>query len=451
MEKTRNVKYTLTPQQDKAFDCLTSNEDCSVLFGGAKGGGKTFLFCLWAFYWCKWLIQFFDIKNISYPLPLGFIGRKRGVDFNKTTLETWKKIVPPQSYEIREQDREIIIENKVKVFFGGLDDETVINKFNSAEFAFFGIDQAEETERGELSVLQASTRLTFGGKTPPYKKFYTANPADCWLREDFIANVRKLFYYVRALPTDNPHLPVNYLQTLDEAFSYDPVLLAAYKEGNWDLLQSHANLITQEALERLKNIFFDKWGRRIVACDPAIGGDECVIYYLEDDEIKDTLILHLNDTQKIGAEVIAFMAKHNCNDFVVDAIGIGKGVADYVSACGRKVIEIISSELAVDKEHFANVRSEIWNYTATKIMRREIPYPEDEKLRRQLCAVKYKQGARRFELVRKDITKKDLGSSPDRADAYVYGIWGLSQIESSTESYTGGINKKRVFSGAAGW
>lgn len=26
--------------------------------------------------------------------------------------------------------------------------------------------------------------------------------------------------------------------------------------------------------------------------------------------------------------------------------------------------------------------------------------------------------------------KKRLGSSPDRADAFVYGIWGLQQVES---------------------
>jgi phage terminase large subunit len=273
------------------------------------------------------------------------------------------------------------------------------------------------------------------------------------LKEDFITNPRVGYLYVPALPTDNPYLASDYIKTLEEAFGYDPILVAAYKEGNWDLLQSHANLITQNSLDGLKNIVFDssKNSGSLVACDPAIGGDECVLKYFEDNEEKDMLILHFNDTGKIGSEAVQFMNKYETNNFVCDAIGIGKGVADYVSACGKNVIEVISSESAEDKEHFANKRSEMWNYVATKIYHRDIPYPNDEKTRRQLCGVKYKVGAKKFELVRKDITKKELGESPDRADAFVYGIWGLQQVEGSGVYTSLMPRKKHSFSGAAGY
>lgn len=420
----------MTLRQDEAYELLTNHKDLSVLYGGAKGGGKSFLLCLWVLAWCKHLIDIFGIKTkLPHPLPVGFIGRKRGVDFDKTTLETWKKIIPVQSYEIREQDKEIVIDKKVKVFFGGLDDQETINKFNSAEFAFFAIDQAEETDRSELSVLQASLRLKYNGVQPAYKKLYTANPAECWLKEDFIVNPRVNHFYIPALPTDNPHLPDNYIATLEESFSFDPILLEAYKNGNWELLQSHAALITQNDLSLLKDIHIENTSyKRIVACDPAIGGDECVMYYMEDYDIKDTLILHVNDTQKIGAEAISFMHKHNCDYYVGDAIGVGKGVNDYVRASGKKVLDLISSAQAMDAEHNANVRAEIWSLVSTKIHRGEIPYPQDEKLRRQLCAVKHKQGAKKFELVKKEVTKRELGESPDRADTFVYGIWGTNRI-----------------------
>jgi hypothetical protein len=119
------TRYILTSKQDKAFEHLISNESCSVLYGGAKGGGKSVLLCLWVYYWCKWLIEFYEIGEISFPLAVGFMGRKRSVDFEKTTFETWKRTIPASSYVIREQDKEVVIDGKVKVFFGGLDDQSV--------------------------------------------------------------------------------------------------------------------------------------------------------------------------------------------------------------------------------------------------------------------------------------------------------------------------------------
>ena len=182
-----DYKFVLTGKQQIAWKAMTNDQDCSVMFGGAKGGGKSWFLCLWIFYWSKMLMDKLQVpKDVKYPVAVGFVGRKRSVDFTKTTMETWKKIIPPDSYEIREQDKEIIIEKRVKVSFGGLDDQDNINKFNSAEFAFIAIDQAEETTRADVSVLQASLRLRYNSITPPYKELYTANPADCWLKEDFV-------------------------------------------------------------------------------------------------------------------------------------------------------------------------------------------------------------------------------------------------------------------------
>ena len=221
-------------------------------------------------------------QNIRHPLPVGFLGRKRAVDFYSTTLETWKKIIPAHCYEIKQQDKEIVIDGKVKIDFGGLDDQETVNKFNSAEYAFYAIDQAEETERGDVSVLAGSLRLKREGIQPKYKRLYTANPAECWLKEDFINNPRPEYRYIPALPTDNPHLPDNYLKTLDDAFGYDPVLLAAYKDGNWDAMQSMATLITMAKLEVLKGINHAWYiNQDIVVTDPSLGGDECVTYQQE--------------------------------------------------------------------------------------------------------------------------------------------------------------------------
>lgn len=177
------------------------------------------------------------IDKVSHPIPVGFMGRKRSTDFKNTTLETWKREIPAELYRINKAEQSIIIDEKVKFNYGGLDDQESINKFNSAELAFLAIDQAEETNRDDISVLEGSLRLKFNGITPPYKVFYTANPRNCWLKQDFVKGGRPNAIFIKALPSDNPHLPENYEDRLKSAFGYNGSLLQAYLYGEWDVFE----------------------------------------------------------------------------------------------------------------------------------------------------------------------------------------------------------------------
>ena len=182
------MEYNLTEKQTEAHCHLTDSKAKAVCYGGAKGGGKSFLLCLWVWQWTLWLIDFFGLEKGKHPPPLGFIGRKRSVDFSDTTFETFRRIIPPNTYLIREQDKEIIVDGKAKIAFGGLDDQLNINKFNSAELAFYFLDQAEETVKNDILLLRAATfyRLTIHGHKIPGKGLLTANPAQCWLKDEFI-------------------------------------------------------------------------------------------------------------------------------------------------------------------------------------------------------------------------------------------------------------------------
>lgn len=443
MEQLQNqalptTEFHLTQRQTLAFNLLNNTDDAKVLYGGAKGGGKSYLFCLWVVQWTRYLIQLLGLTKPAHPIALGFIGRKQGTDFNHTTLETFKKIIPSDIYDLRTGDKEIIIDGVAKVFYGGLDDQERIKKFNSMELAFLGIDQAEETERTDVDVLQAALRLKHNGVQPPYKELYTANPADCWLKEDFIDLKRPGYHFIPALPKDNPHLPDVYVQRLKDAFRHSQALLSAYLDGNWFALQASNALFSSNMLQGLRDVnhhWLDT--RRIIACDPSLGGDECVTYVIENYTILDTIILHERDTMKVAGHLVTAANKWNVKDFAIDTVGIGHGIGDRVQELlpDAQVIYICSSESATYPDKYYNSRAEMWWYAMIQVQDKKIPYMEDEELRAQLIAMRFKviNSNGKIQLEPKDEVKKRIGRSPDRADAFIYGIWGQQYARPMTK------------------
>jgi hypothetical protein len=115
-EKILRAESDLTAKQTIAWDALARDTIKEVLYGGAKGGGKSVFGCLWCYGKALEIIDACGIKRRKHPIPIGFMGRKRGVDFTNTTLETWKRFIPDEMYEIKGKPAEIIIADRVKIF-----------------------------------------------------------------------------------------------------------------------------------------------------------------------------------------------------------------------------------------------------------------------------------------------------------------------------------------------
>lgn len=420
------------------------SEDRDILFGGAKGGGKSYLFCLWVLLWVHWLIKFFSIEKVEHPLPLGWIGRKRAVDFNDTTLETFKRVVPSHLYRIKEQDKEIIFIDeaieKVKVLYGGLDDQKDINKFNSAEFCFIGIDQSEETLRSEVSVLQATLRFTIKGLIPPYKQLYTANPSEGWLKEDFILGNKSGTIFIPALPDDNPYLPKDYKETLRQAFGYDPAMLKAYLEGDWDAFSNVESAVFRpnwfKKCREADDLSDEEIDSKVVAVDVATkhGENETVLVKRYGDTIKDILIW-----KGLSAPQSALKIKKEYEDFggevlVIDSDGFGEGITDIVESIGIGVLEFHggSNSKAVDERRFRNLRAQFYVFTARMIEKGQICLKHIdvglyEKLKNQAIAIQYKppDPTARIQIESKqDMMARGI-KSPDICDALVYSQYAI--------------------------
>jgi hypothetical protein len=88
-----------------------------------------------------------------------------------------------------------------------------------------------------------------------------------------------------------------------------------------------------------------------------------------------------------------------------------------------------------------------------QIQNRKIPYPKDEELRRQLSSVRYKvvNSNGKIQLEPKDETKKRLKRSPDRADAFVYGVWAGKDLRGDSEGIVSVNFDKHFAGGRAGY
>jgi len=430
--KTKEIRIKLTPKQTKCWDAFWNPEITSILFGGAMGGGKSYIGCLLLFNYAIRVIENFKLKPMKYPIQIGFMGRNRAVDFNDTTLETWKRIIPQEVYQIRSQDKEIIIRDRVKYAYGGLDREEDISKFSSAEFGVIFIDQAEETNRNNIAVLRSRFRLKINDEPLPYKELYTANPKNCWLKDEFVLGNNELGkIYIPALPSENPYLPPTYMTSLKEAFKHRPELLLAYLEGSWDSLEGSDIIIKDIWIKEAEGVVKSYVNRpkRVFGVDVArFGNDTTVCYCLDGTDIIDEMIFGQKDTMYTAGKIHIWAQEKHPDLIGVDVIGLGAGVADRLREMGDNVLDVNSAEKAEEEEKYYNLRAEMWWNIGRRFAEKDIKLTwQDKDLARELSSFSYLIRNGKILIESKEKIKERLGRSPDRADAYIIGLHTLEK------------------------
>jgi phage terminase large subunit len=422
-----------TKRQAIASNALDKPEVRRLLYGGAKGGGKSWFLVIWSFLYAWNMCVKYKIKPSNNPPHIGWLGRKQATDFTSTTLQTWRQTIPEGYYELKggtEKDpKHILIMNRIAIDYGGLDRQEQINKFNSAEYAFFAIDQAEETDRNDVAVLKGSLRLTMNGEKLPYKELYTANPRICWLKDEFINSPKPESIFVPALPSDNPYLPDDYEKTLIDAFGYRPELIAAYLHGDWSQLENEAQIILDSWLARAMTAP-SILGGKIISCDVArFGDDKTHIMVLRGSEIEYEHEMGYSRTTEVS-NYLTELSRNNGNcPIAVDEIGIGGGVIDELYKCGRRVISFNSASKADNPDKFYNKRAEAWWEAAEHFSKSEIGCRRmSTELRKQLCIPTYEFRNGKIIIEPKEKIKERLGYSPDCADCYIIGLWAVKRM-----------------------
>lgn len=413
------------------------------------------------------------------PENLGVIFRKTAKSLSDSTLKDFEKYTRLKV----DSQRNLVEKNGSITMFRHIDEIGDINQQN-INLGWYYIEQGEELETDkEFFMLMGRLRRTLK-PTPEFDKlglplrsgWVIANASDGWMRPlwkqgRLEAVSRELFgddpdykdmaELIEATTFDNEdNLPKDFINSLKLLEKTKPEIYRRFVMNDWDIASDRFVLVTREQLDLLKIVTHDHFtSKRLISIDPSEGGDACVIMGMENNSIipgKKKRIF-VNDTMKIVGEAVIMANEINTRNFTGDAIGNGKGVFDRLAEMGYNTYPIKSSEESSDPERWFNKRSEMWGHFQDMVIRRELPPINDAEVEKQVLAIRYDPKAvnsrGRVKVVPKDETKKLLGHSPDDADAYIYGLWTLKQIEGDANqtNFVGLKTRHMMGGGAGGW
>ena len=167
--------------------------------------------------------------------------------------------------------------------------------------------------------------------------------------------------------------------------------------------------------------------KAIIACDPSMGGDACAVDVQWGRESVAHKSFRTRDTMRIVGELRKISDETGVLDFIVDSIGIGAGVTHALQEDSRYQVQAFNSgEQASDPARFVNKRAEMWFQARQDVQDNECDRPDEETLRQVPFASRYKVGSNgKIQIIDKNIIRKELGRSPDDAEAWAMGRYGI--------------------------
>jgi len=368
------------------------------------------------------------------PNNLGIVFRKEFTDLRDSTCKDFERYTGIKI----DSKREVVLKNGSTILFRHIEE---LNNIQNINCGFYAIEQADELEssnefftlfgRLRRKVTPDETFKSYG--LPERSGFVIGNAGNHWGRELWRDGKLEDSECIEASTLDNADvLPKDFLDSLEILKKNKPELYKQFVLNDWSVGQDQYILIPSKDLDRLQGITIHcPKDIKVISIDPSMGGDECVFKAFVNSREIDQVILHERDTMKVAGEAMIFSAKHKIDDFIIDSIGIGKGIADKLSEVGKRVIHHNVAVQAGNAEKFSNLKSEMWWYVMEQVMDSKVEYPPDEETRKQISSVKYKvvNSNGKIQMEAKSETKKRLGYSPDRADAWVQGIWALQYVQ----------------------
>lgn len=453
---------TATDKQLEAFEKWADNVTEEIVFGGNKGGGKSFLGCSCVFH-----------DALVYQGTRFFIAREELNDLRKHTVPTiyevfqnWKNNGLKGNVEnyvkFNGQDNYFETVNPItKRFDGGssrvllleckaIPRDPMFERFGSMQMTRGMIEEAGEV--AELAKVNLSLSIgrwmndKYGLKR---KLLMTCNPKKNWLKYNYVDPFKK-----GILPKDKA---VIFANVYDNEFrqagsekvleSLTGVARQRLLLGNWEYDSDDDCLINgDKILDLYTNDFVEKGEMYITGDIARFGKDKTVLLVWCGLRVIDIVIIKSGKITDAANRIKLLISKHQVplSNVIVDEDGVGGGVVDilgcegFVNNSTPISINQVDMKGHLKPDNFDNLKSQCYYLLADFINAAKIfieaelegEFEDDgrsvkELLNQELENVRQKEvdGDAKKAVMKKDKIKEILGRSPDYSDAMMMRMY----------------------------
>lgn len=443
-------------KQNEFIEAFVSQQFKFMLYGGAVGGGKTFLGIGLLIHICNTYenVRFAIVRKSlsvikqntvpSFYKVMEAYGLKEGKDFTLKKTE-WYAVIHKTGSRIDFIDADI-------------SKDPQSNKLKGLELTGAMVEEANEVAQSAVDVLK--TRIgRWRNKEAGIRSFiiFTCNPDTNWVKSVFYdpwknGTLPSNHYYLPALPKDNPWLDDDYWENLD---SLNPAERARYVEGDWDYIVNKNQLIQTTWMDRVSTCD-PEWLRRqeplFVGIDFAREGDDGTVLSVWN--LTHKLWSERIDNNETGPvadrleELLEEFPTIEEQHIACDEIGNGSALIDVMKERGYFIGGFKSSETALRVLKFftfKNRRMEAYFLYKEAVRKQEFGMARNETLIRQTQVAEYVVDEKCMRMIKKDEMKKQLGGkSPDELDADVIGNYVRVEFIRTGDVVTSYANRKKV-------
>ena len=416
------IDYNFKPltRQSEALKFLSVDSDVeTILYGGAAGGGKTMLGCMWQI-----------LRRLKYPGTRSLIGRAKLDTLKKTTMATFFQVAHEiglkagEDFIYNQQSHIIKFSNGSEIILADLflyPSDPMMTDLGGLEITDAFIDEATEITEKAYSIVSSRIRYKLNEFGLKPKILLTCNPSKGWIYNQFYLpyknqNLPQHLAFIQALPGDNIHLPDSYVTSLTRLPEADRKRLL---EGDWEFDNSSDRLYMYDELVRCFREPMNVGEGYITADIARLGKDRTVLCVWRGLSCIDIVVLKQKRQDEVKAEIQRLMNEHSVrlSNVLADADGVGGGLADSL-----RCREFMNGSKAVRGTQYMNLKADCYFRLGELIDKNEITLP-----------IKYQEDIiKELELVRRvdpdkegklRVTSKDTisqrtgGISPDIADA----------------------------------
>ena len=408
-----------TKKQREAYVYLTDNATKEVFYGGAAGGGKSYLGCFWLITSC-----------LAYPNSRWFIGREELKRITQSTLVTFAKVAAslgvPYSLNSKYNFLTVGTSQIDLLDIRYLPSDPMFERFGSTEYTGGWIEEGGETNFGAYEVLKTRTGRHMNAEYGIISKILiTCNPKKNWLYSEVYKPHKEnrlpaYVKFIQAFVQDNPHLTPDYIENLTN--TKDKAKKERLLFGNWEYDDSPDALCDYDAIVDIFTNAPEESGKHYLTADVArMGSDKAVICVWRGWTVIEMHVFDVSKTTELQSAINSLRLKYSIptSQCVADEDGVGGGVVDNCRIRG-----FVNNSKPFNDDNYYNLQSQCCYGLAEIINEHKISIACDiapahkEQIIEELEQLKSYQSDKdgKLRILPKEIIKQHIGRSPDFRD-----------------------------------